>query len=112
MPIRLNPPERLSLADHFDKEATALQKEHKALAAHGRLAIAMGYNFEGREDTLSLLRQVDMMAQGWTTQVSDGVIQDKPDQKFVGDAIRRVAEENGISSSLLVSAKAQEGPSI
>ncbi len=110
MPIRLNPPAPLSLAAHFDAETKSLQQAQEILTAHNRLAKQLGFNFEGREDTLALLKRIDMLAHQWTAEVSDGVRQEKPDQKFVESAIHLVAHENDIFPSLLVSAGAQAGP--
>ena len=87
-----------------------MQQEHEILASHNRLAKQLGFNFEGREDTLALIKHIDMLAQKWTTEVCDGVPQEKPDQRFVESAIHLVARENNIFSSLLVSADAQARP--
>ncbi len=110
--VCFNPPAPLSLAAHFDAQTKRLQEEYEILASHNHLAQPLGFNFEGREDTLALIKRIDMLARKFTTEVCDGVPQEKPDQKFVVSAIYLVAHENDIFPSLLVSADAQAVPAI
>lgn len=58
MPLRFNPPAPLSIAALFEEEVNGLKREHEKLAAINAQAKELGYNFEGREDSLKILREV------------------------------------------------------
>lgn len=112
MPVRLNPPEPLSLAAHFADEQETLKNEHEALAALNLMAKGLGYNFEGRENTLSLLRTVDILARKWTNQSHNDVVQADVDEGFIRAAMRQVARDHNIPCAEGYAKGAQPVPSL
>jgi hypothetical protein len=57
-PVRLNPPEPLSLAAHFALESAALMQEHQRLEELNLYARGLGYNFENHPYAMHMLRHV------------------------------------------------------